>query len=134
MGTYHSVVSLFNGTALTRVYTSWRPRSLHDARPIFVALAATAANFSLALVIALAVVDGTLAIAARTFTRASAAAVLSPSGQLRSEEHTSELQSLMRISYAVFGLQQKPHKCTTSLSPTVSSTPPNREGSQPDDR
>src|SRR3546814_1822822 len=27
----------------------------------------------------------------------------------RSEEHTSELQSLMRISYAVFCLQQKPH-------------------------
>src|SRR3546814_10168858 len=28
----------------------------------------------------------------------------------RSEEHTSELQSLMRISYAVFCLQQKIHK------------------------
>src|SRR3546814_5872137 len=28
--------------------------------------------------------------------------------QQRSEEHTSELQSLMRISYAVFCLQQKP--------------------------
>src|SRR3546814_3139545 len=28
-------------------------------------------------------------------------------GQVRSEEHTSELQSLMRISYAVFCLQQK---------------------------
>src|SRR3546814_10115801 len=27
--------------------------------------------------------------------------------QLRSEEHTSELQSLMRISYAVFCLQKK---------------------------
>src|SRR3546814_8990411 len=27
--------------------------------------------------------------------------------QVRSEEHTSELQSLMRISYAVFGLKQK---------------------------
>src|SRR3546814_1660801 len=27
----------------------------------------------------------------------------------RSEEHTSELQSLMRISYAVFGLQKKKH-------------------------
>jgi MFS family permease len=50
---------------------------------VFVALAATVDNFSLALVIALAVVDGTLAIAARAFTRASAAAVLSPSGQLR---------------------------------------------------
>src|SRR3546814_3258586 len=28
----------------------------------------------------------------------------------RSEEHTSELQSLMRISYAVFGLQKKNKK------------------------
>src|SRR3546814_4591019 len=28
-------------------------------------------------------------------------------GQLRSEEHTSELQSLMRTSYAVFCLKQK---------------------------
>src|SRR3546814_2584097 len=28
---------------------------------------------------------------------------------LRSEEHTSELQSLMRISYAVFCLQKKKH-------------------------
>src|SRR3546814_8127557 len=31
----------------------------------------------------------------------------------RSEEHTSELQSLMRISYAVFCLQKKKHKHTT---------------------
>src|SRR3546814_7459735 len=28
-------------------------------------------------------------------------------GNLRSEEHTSELQPLMRISYAVFGLKKK---------------------------
>src|SRR3546814_3337437 len=31
----------------------------------------------------------------------------------RSEEHTSELQSLMRISYAVFCLKKKKHKTTT---------------------
>src|SRR3546814_4663081 len=31
----------------------------------------------------------------------------------RSEEHTSELQSLMRISYAVFCLKKKKHKHTT---------------------
>src|SRR3546814_7580702 len=30
----------------------------------------------------------------------------------RSEEHTSELQSLMRISYAVFCLKKKKHKYT----------------------
>src|SRR3546814_5499537 len=33
-------------------------------------------------------------------------------GQLRSEEHTSELQSLMRISYAVFCLTKKSHTHT----------------------
>src|SRR3546814_5790716 len=32
-----------------------------------------------------------------------------PSGHYRSEEHTSELQSLMRISYAVFCLKKKKH-------------------------
>src|SRR3546814_6649664 len=31
------------------------------------------------------------------------------SGRCRSEEHTSELQSLMRISYAVFCLKTKKH-------------------------
>src|SRR3546814_9097606 len=34
-------------------------------------------------------------------------AVCAHSGLLRSEEHTSELQSLMRISYAVFCLTKK---------------------------
>src|SRR3546814_2325680 len=33
----------------------------------------------------------------------------------RSEEHTSELQSLMRISYAVFFLKTKNHSKTTRL-------------------
>src|SRR3546814_10146014 len=38
----------------------------------------------------------------------------------RSEEHTSELQSLMRISYAVFCLTNKKpnHTLTTLLNPT----------------
>src|SRR3546814_4985776 len=34
----------------------------------------------------------------------------------RSEEHTSELQSLMRISYAVFCLKKKKNKITTTNS------------------
>src|SRR3546814_1362197 len=38
--------------------------------------------------------------------------VLADNG-LRSEEHTSELQSLMRISYAVFCLKKKKHIHTT---------------------
>src|SRR3546814_4561276 len=37
----------------------------------------------------------------------------------RSEEHTSELQSLMRISYAVFCLKKKNNKQRNSISYTV---------------
>src|SRR3546814_10739495 len=37
--------------------------------------------------------------------------ILPPRG-VRSEEHTSELQSLMRISYAVFCLKKKKHNTT----------------------
>src|SRR3546814_5471349 len=36
---------------------------------------------------------------------------------LRSEEHTSELQSLMRISYAVFCLKKKNKKHNTQIQP-----------------
>src|SRR3546814_2628008 len=39
----------------------------------------------------------------------------------RSEEHTSELQSLMRISYAVFCLKKKKKK---KMNNTISSTQP----------
>src|SRR3546814_5657009 len=38
----------------------------------------------------------------------------------RSEEHTSELQSLMRISYAVFCLKQKTRKQQTKCQPLSS--------------
>src|SRR3546814_5723841 len=38
----------------------------------------------------------------------------------RSEEHTSELQSLMRISYAVFGLKKKKEKKLQIINQTSS--------------
>src|SRR3546814_8617284 len=43
-----------------------------------------------------------------------------PMGMARSEEHTSELQSLMRISYAVFCLKKKKNtkSTTTKTTPT----------------
>src|SRR3546814_7878935 len=44
------------------------------------------------------------------------------SGDARSEEHTSELQSLMRISYAVFCLKKKKKNELTLKQPTH--TPP----------
>src|SRR3546814_4229316 len=38
--------------------------------------------------------------------------------QFRSEEHTSELQSLMRISYAVFCLKKKKTRCNPQTTQT----------------
>src|SRR3546814_5139137 len=50
-------------------------------------------------------------------------ALAGPSGlvqvQLRSEEHTSELQSLMRISYAVFCLKKKTQKYKQHSTSTI---------------
>src|SRR3546814_2878080 len=40
-------------------------------------------------------------------------------GEPRSEEHTSELQSLMRISYAVFCLKKKKTTSQTQNSKTI---------------
>src|SRR3546814_6210332 len=44
----------------------------------------------------------------------------SQGGASRSEEHTSELQSLMRISYAVFCLKKKQY--TNDTLPSISNT------------
>src|SRR3546814_6315637 len=52
--------------------------------------------------------------------RITAAALQRDFGIVRSEEHTSELQSLMRISYAVFCLKKK--KNTPSLQKHIHMT------------
>src|SRR3546814_1445089 len=41
-----------------------------------------------------------------------------PNGDLRSEEHTSELQSLMRNSYAVFCLKKKNYQAKNNYTTT----------------
>src|SRR3546814_4259467 len=46
-------------------------------------------------------------VAAKPSARRSRATTTSSASPSRSEEHTSELQSLMRISYAVFCLKKK---------------------------
>src|SRR3546814_2289806 len=48
--------------------------------------------------------------------RACHAADIGAQGVGRSEEHTSELQSLMRISYAVFCLNKKTNAMITSIT------------------
>jgi MFS family permease len=63
----------------------------------FVVLAIVAGQFMLWLIIVLAIVDGTFALAGRALTRAAAAAVLKPSGQLR------EGNALLNIGFTVAG-------------------------------
>src|SRR3546814_5254145 len=52
-------------------------------------------------------------------------------GTERSEEHTSELQSLMRISYAVFCLNKKKHNMQISTRHVENQYRANRAYSQP---
>src|SRR3546814_12951354 len=82
----------FNDTATTEIYTYLHTLSLHDALPISDAvLAASIFHY------------GEYTIReAKDYLHAHGIEV-----RLRSEEHTSELQSLMRISYAVFCLKKK---------------------------
>src|SRR3546814_2057870 len=48
----------------------------------------------------------------------------------RSEEHTSELQSLMRISYAVFCLKKKKNTNLPYTNPRTNRTPPSANTNQ----
>src|SRR3546814_6509436 len=54
---------------------------------------------------------------ARTKTPERSRPSLSLRSTRRSEEHTSELQSLMRISYAVFCLKKKTHSHEPGIGP-----------------
>src|SRR3546814_5253916 len=63
---------------------------------------------------------------ANTWTKHSLCITLSGILQ-RSEEHTSELQSLMRISYAVFCLKQKQESSRCTQIPNSTSRMTNRQ-------
>src|SRR3546814_7123346 len=96
---YASYISIcfINDTATTEIYTYWHTLSLHDALPISRSHHAERRS--------------------RCIPRGQSCAhepreggdmgIGQPRGASRSEEHTSELQSLMRISYAVFCLKKK---------------------------
>src|SRR3546814_7716477 len=63
--------------------------------------------------------DPALAVLARSPTQSERSCWVSkqaPNVTLRSEEHTSELQSLMRNSYAVLCLKKKKQQTTTLLT------------------
>src|SRR3546814_6549745 len=99
----------FNDTSTTEIYTYLHTLSLHDARPISAtpapqpkrpdAFAPREGDEPMVTTIdALPVIP----VAPVVALHSSAS-----TGAQRSEEHTSELQSLMRISYAVFCLKKK---------------------------
>src|SRR3546814_6283916 len=58
---------------------------------------------------------GADALARRVDRRRGAAGAAADDEHVRSEEHTSELQSLMRISYAVFCLKKKKQQKTHQI-------------------
>src|SRR3546814_20529834 len=100
-----------NGPATPDIYTFCPTLSLHDALPICQILRLGRGHGRLSAPLHCP----HRRLAARRWVRASrracpvsASAIRQAvSADRRSEEHTSELQSLMRISYAVFCLQKK---------------------------
>src|SRR3546814_5059920 len=115
MQTFHvTLFFFFNVPSHPQINPDYHPLSLHDALPIF-----THANHFRASGCAQ---QSGLQLCQRHHPRtaerpgcylsgqrryAHVADVAAPGRSQRSEEHTSELQSLMRISYAVFCLKKK---------------------------
>src|SRR3546814_5759582 len=120
-----------NGTATTEIYTYLHALSLHDALPIFGVhrdhealglLAEFGRLLDFDYIARAEILDGddmaehgaigrnarqTDQIVMIIFALAQRRQRRARDGEERSEEHTSELQSLMRISYAVFCLKKK---------------------------
>src|SRR3546814_15119570 len=94
----------FNDTATTEIYTYRHTLSLHDALPI--SRPATAPRAARIGCRRRSRSRGSFR-ACEAGSRSASAPSCSRPPACRSEEHTSELQSLMRISYAVFCLKKK---------------------------
>src|SRR3546814_11463257 len=101
---YVSSFFFLNDTATTEIYTFFHTLSLHDALPICPACpAGQGCSASVAPVRPLRGPEGVFGKKTEKDRRETASG--NPEKE-RSEEHTSELQSLMRISYAVFCLKK----------------------------
>src|SRR3546814_7518246 len=108
---------LFNATATTDIYPDWHTLPLHDALPIWKERLSPRAlvirrPLSEACCTTRLPRTATPLIGGAGTSSLSTVAARARAG--RSEEHTSELQSLMRISYAVFCLKKKNHTMTQS--------------------
>src|SRR3546814_2810436 len=83
------------------------PGPYSPAGPVASAIAATRFAIACACVISGLVSEAGRGIRSTCFGPARRAKKKRAGSSIRSEEHTSELQSLMRISYAVFCLKKK---------------------------
>src|SRR3546814_9651954 len=101
--------------AYTEIYPVCHTLSLHDALPILMAFILSGRPLYLSLLKMISKVSDdwwklcsmhTLDTSGKP-NRRSDVALFNSAPSSRSEEHTSELQSLMRISYAVFCLKKK---------------------------
>src|SRR3546814_10039504 len=121
------LVLFFHHTATTYIYTYLHTLARHDALPILriKAFFGTSANalktqvwIAVSVYVLIAIVRkrcGSRAslyewlqiLSVTLFEQTPLDEMFAAPARLRSEEHTSELQSLMRISYAVFCLQKK---------------------------
>src|SRR3546814_6124338 len=106
----------FNDTPTTEIYTYLHTLSLHDALPSFIGT--RSAVFAPVRDLGIVVVDEEHESSYRQqespYYNGRNTAVMRALKE-RSEEHTSELQSLMRSSYAVFCLKKKKkHKLQTN--------------------
>src|SRR3546814_19208664 len=95
----------FNDTATTEIYTYGHTLSLHDALPISHRSSRESREpVDMSEAGRWPTIVAILCVAFLTFIAGGFTMYV---GSFRSEEHTSELQSLMRISYAVFCLKKK---------------------------
>src|SRR3546814_9330567 len=117
----HYCIFFFNDTSTTEIYTSLHTLSLHDALPI---LRWTSCCTRHGRGSTRRRTSGARSCPRPAKRRSASAPTFrkAPSAR-RSEEHTSELQSLMRNSYAVFCLKKKKNTTirnahATNLNPT----------------
>src|SRR3546814_6506450 len=127
-----SLCCFFKVTATTEIYTYLHTLPLHDALPISDDRLRSDAGRTAALGFdgKWVIHPGQVASVTEAYTPtdeelARAREVLEAlSAAERSEEHTSELQSLMRISYAVFCLKKKNTKRSNSTTSYTSHPTP----------
>src|SRR3546814_1916390 len=105
-----------NDTETTEIYTYLNTLSLHDALPIYFnmffcvpSISAFERGVPKLPPVAMRSAASSICSWSRRKCNANCAVRVSSPFIARSEEHTSELQSLMRISYAVFCLKKKTH-------------------------